>query len=111
MFVCFYRQHCYLHFHLLPNQLALFCFCYKERKKKMQNQEGQLAADGQTEVTCEIEDWANFGGGDDDIMQQQQSSVPFVGDKAILLLLFCFLFSIPVLLVQLFCFSIEGYFG
>ncbi|KAL9386724.1 hypothetical protein Peur_019848 [Populus x canadensis] len=47
----------------------------------MQNQEGQLAADGQTEVTCEIEDWANFGGGDDDIMQQQQSSVPFVGDK------------------------------
>lgn len=48
----------------------------------MQNQEGQLAADGETEVTCEIEDWANFGGGDDDIMQQQ-SSVPFVGDKAI----------------------------
>ncbi|KAJ6943954.1 OVARIAN TUMOR DOMAIN-containing deubiquitinating enzyme 1-like [Populus alba x Populus x berolinensis] len=46
----------------------------------MQNQEGQLAADGETEVTCEIEDWANFGGGDDDITQQQ-SSVPFVGDK------------------------------
>lgn len=58
----------------------------------MQNQEGQLAADGETEVTCEIEDWANFGGGDDDIMQQQ-SSVPFVGDKAILLLLFCFRFQ------------------
>ncbi|KAL3599354.1 hypothetical protein D5086_007272, partial [Populus alba] len=50
------------------------------RKKKMQNQEGQLAADGETEVTCEIEDWANFGGGDDDVTQQQ-SSVPFVGDK------------------------------
>ncbi|KAJ7004536.1 OVARIAN TUMOR DOMAIN-containing deubiquitinating enzyme 1 [Populus alba] len=46
----------------------------------MQNQEGQLAADGETEVTCEIEDWANFGGGDDDVTQQQ-SSVPFVGDK------------------------------
>ncbi|XP_011020888.1 PREDICTED: ubiquitin thioesterase otubain-like [Populus euphratica] len=46
----------------------------------MQNQEGQLAADGETEVTCEIEDWANFGGGDGDITQQQ-SSVPFVGDK------------------------------
>lgn len=46
----------------------------------MQNQEGQLAADGETGVTCEIEDWANFGGGDDDITQQQ-SSVPFVGDK------------------------------
>jgi len=93
VFVCYYRQHCYLHFHLLQNQLALFCFCYKERKKKMQNQEGQLAADGETEVTCEIEDWANFGGGDDDIMQQQ-SSVPFVGDKAIRLLLFCFLFFV-----------------
>jgi hypothetical protein len=73
----------------------LLCFIFvikKERKKKMQNQEGQLAADGETEVTCEIEDWANFGGGDDDIMQQQ-SSVPFVGDKAILLLLFCFCFQ------------------
>uniref|UniRef100_A0A6M2EU10 Ubiquitinyl hydrolase 1 n=1 Tax=Populus davidiana TaxID=266767 RepID=A0A6M2EU10_9ROSI len=46
----------------------------------MQNQEGQLAAEGETGVTCEIEDWANFGGGDDDITQQQ-SSVPFVGDK------------------------------
>ena len=89
MFVCVYGQHCYLHFHLLQNQLALFCFCYKEGKKKMQNQEGQLAADGETEVTCEIEDWANFGGGDDDITQQQ-SSVPFVGDKAILLLLLLF---------------------
>ncbi|KAJ6695107.1 UBIQUITIN THIOLESTERASE PROTEIN OTUB [Salix koriyanagi] len=47
----------------------------------MQNQEGQLAADGETEVTCGIEDWANFGGGGDGDVMQQQSSVPFVGDK------------------------------
>ncbi|KAJ6703248.1 UBIQUITIN THIOLESTERASE PROTEIN OTUB [Salix viminalis] len=47
----------------------------------MQNQEGQLAADGETEVTCGIEDWANFGGGGDGDIMQQQSSVPFVGDK------------------------------
>lgn len=61
----------------------------------MQNQEGQLAADGETEVTCGIEDWANFGGGGDGDIMQQQSSVPFVGDKAILLLpflFFCFQF-------------------